>query len=443
MPTTRVEYVPLPAVIPRRVPDTRTLGDLLRRQGENALQYELAKGQSAAQMWQQLGKLFSSYGQGRREDQANALALQQRKDELAKADQLRRDEFNERKAERDEAARVRRDLETRRQTEEAAKVGDAVAESIGYGPMNEPQMEQVLQSPAQAARARYSFGPGTAEGPELLPTRDQQEEIDWRKQVEAKGGMVGPKGQAVMPPKPTPPPNPTEASLAVMAANGDRGAIRALEILRKQNASQAQKEPEKPSVWISKGSDMRYVTPTDASRLSMEGWRSGQSREQGRPVTSGDAKDLADVNEALKLAGRLNFKPSDTGIMPSIGASSPDWFTNLTGFGVGDKQRQGIINLVKQIIGKGLEGGVLRKEDESKYEKMLPTMSDHPDVVKTKVANMITTLEQKRDVRLNSLEDANYDVSKYRERALEPLTNRPKVTRDANGNLVAVPKGKS
>ena len=40
---------------------------------------------------------------------------------------------------------------------------------------------------------------------------------------------------------------------------------------------------------------------------------------------------------------------------------------------------------VKQVIGKSLEGGVLRREDEYKYVKILPTIQDPPDVAKAKI----------------------------------------------------------
>lgn len=136
----------------------------------------------------------------------------------------------------------------------------------------------------------------------------------------------------------------------------------------------------------------------------------------GRPIIAGDAEDIAAIDEGIKLSKGLVFKQGDTGILPSIGGAMPDAVTNLTGFGVGAKQRQGVINLVKQIIGKGLEGGVLRKEDESKYEKILPTLSDHPRVVASKVNNLLKTLEQKRSIRLDALEDAGYNVSRFRER---------------------------
>ena len=58
------------------------------------------------------------------------------------------------------------------------------------------------------------------------------------------------------------------------------------------------------------------------------------------------------------------------------------------------KTQQASIDRIRQIVGKALEGGVLRKEDEDKYKKILPTMQDQPEVYRAKVAqlrNMIQT----------------------------------------------------
>jgi hypothetical protein len=153
--------------------------------------------------------------------------------------------------------------------------------------------------------------------------------------------------------------------------------------------------------------------PVLVRRSQAEGKRPASTREQGRPVMVSSAKDMADIDEAMKLAQQLDFDQKDTGIMPSIGGAMPDAVTNLTGFGMEAKKRQGVINLVKQIVGKGLEGGVLRKEDESKYEKILPTLSDPAEVVKAKKANLIATLGQKRSTLLDALTDAGFDTSKF------------------------------
>jgi hypothetical protein len=170
------------------------------------------------------------------------------------------------------------------------------------------------------------------------------------------------------------------------------------------------------------------ASAAETARHNREMEANARNTKIGRPVIAGDAEDIATVDEGLKLARGLNFKQGDTGILPSIGGAMPDAVTNLTGFGVGAKQRQGVINLVKQIIGKGLEGGVLRKEDESKYEKILPTLSDHPDVVQVKVKNLIKILDQKRATRLNAMEDAGYNVSKFRERSAGDAETPPPAT---------------
>ena len=56
------------------------------------------------------------------------------------------------------------------------------------------------------------------------------------------------------------------------------------------------------------------------------------------------------------------------------------------------KQVQAKIDLVKQMVGKSLEGGVLRKEDEEKYKKILATMFDTPETAMSKINGLISTL---------------------------------------------------
>lgn len=55
------------------------------------------------------------------------------------------------------------------------------------------------------------------------------------------------------------------------------------------------------------------------------------------------------------------------------------------------------IRLARQTIGKALEGGVLRKEDELKYEKILPTLQDRPELAKVKLQVVARSLKYQRD----------------------------------------------
>lgn len=53
------------------------------------------------------------------------------------------------------------------------------------------------------------------------------------------------------------------------------------------------------------------------------------------------------------------------------------------------------IDRVKQVVGKALEGGVLRKEDEEKYARILPTINDTDDVAMRKIAAIRGDLQNK------------------------------------------------
>jgi hypothetical protein len=108
-----------------------------------------------------------------------------------------------------------------------------------------------------------------------------------------------------------------------------------------------------------------------------------------------------------------------------VGANLPDFVTNLTGLGTESKQRQAIIDRIRQMIGKTLEGGVLRKEDEIKYAKILPTIGDPPDVVATKIAGLRETLQRKRETTLESLDDAGFNVEAFKARGAPQAPTPP------------------
>ena len=192
MPILPRGYQPVPyAGEARYVPNYGTLGELLGLRARNT-----------QQGWQQLASVFDRFVQTR--NQAEAAKLE-RADVLRKeqaAEQLKRDEMAARAAEREEAARIRREAQEEKEQAAREKRGDQRAKAIGYGPMNEADVDTVMQSPERAGDVRYAFGPGTADGPELQPTRDQQEMIALKDAVTKQGGLVTPGGSVHMPPKP-------------------------------------------------------------------------------------------------------------------------------------------------------------------------------------------------------------------------------------------------
>lgn len=71
---------------------------------------------------------------------------------------------------------------------------------------------------------------------------------------------------------------------------------------------------------------------------------------------------------------------------------------------------QAKMKLVAQIVGKFMEWWVLRKEDEVKYEKMLPTLKDNPEVALSKIESVKNVLESKYKWYIQDYSN-NYDVS--------------------------------
>jgi hypothetical protein len=150
----------------------------------------------------------------------------------------------------------------------------------------------------------------------------------------------------------------------------------------------------------------------------------------GRAVTAGDAGRIAELETSLDDLETLGASIGKTGTVLKIGAMIPKAVTDLTGWGEEAKQRQAVIDRVKQVIVKALEGGVLRKEDENKYEKILPTIGDTPAVAQSKIEGLKQAIALRRQREIEARADAGYDVSKFEQRtrpAAAPAASGPKV----------------
>lgn len=74
---------------------------------------------------------------------------------------------------------------------------------------------------------------------------------------------------------------------------------------------------------------------------------------------------------------------------------------------------RGKIKTVAQAIGKYMEGGVLRKEDEIKYEEMLGGLEALPDTVLNKLGNVDQFLNQKYTNDLTGYQQSGYDIARF------------------------------
>lgn len=68
------------------------------------------------------------------------------------------------------------------------------------------------------------------------------------------------------------------------------------------------------------------------------------------------------------------------------------------------RQVQADVDRVRQTVGKALEGGVLRKEDEEKYKKILATLTDTPETAIYKIQALRDTLTRDIESYLSSQE---------------------------------------
>lgn len=195
----------------------------------------------------------------------------------------------------------------------------------------------------------------------------------------------------------------------------------------KESEIQAGDSPAKPEQAADgKERIVQIIGPNNTPIWVRESQAVGQpaaSRNAGvatKNVTSGDAGKLADfdtsLNELKDLKSTITGADT-TGYAAKAGAMLPNAVTELTGWGAEAKSKQATIDRVKQVIGKTLEGGVLRKEDERKYEKILPTIGDPPAIVTAKLKGLESAIAQRKQAHLDALADAGYDISKFTARA--------------------------
>jgi hypothetical protein len=131
-----------------------------------------------------------------------------------------------------------------------------------------------------------------------------------------------------------------------------------------------------------------------------------QKSGAGSGLTTTAAGQLGELESSYKLADTLTgvvdtYKDKMGPFGGRVNAANP-YDTNAQAF-------QSQMKLSAQVIGKALEGGVLRKEDELKYEKILPQIGDTPEVAKKKIENVKALLKQKYATMKTNFEGSSPD----------------------------------
>lgn len=351
-----VPYIVRPFVADRYEPRGR-LGDYMRADGRDVADALRYQGAMRAKMLSEIGQGVSGtlqdiaqYPEVIRQRQMAALKLQEEQDAAARArwqfaqqqkaaaqqeaDQDKLNGLLQEYGGRPPADRIVREFGPLRGAQidkgldeifgspkDAAKRGaDIVKDMGGYGPLSENAVDDVMQSP-DAGRVRYSFGPGMANGPEVLPNRVQQEQIDLKKKVEGMGGLMESNGTIKFPPKPDrpAPPGSIEQQIADALAKGDTATVKRLTEAANLAAG-ARRAPEKTPMSLNLPG--AYGTAFSRAILSAPPLkRAGLIQTANNIAASGSEDDLKSLIRQAAIEGEnVDIKNQTIGRMSTIKA---------------------------------------------------------------------------------------------------------------------------
>lgn len=232
---------------------------------------------------------------------------------------------------------------------------------------------------------------------------------------------------ALNPPKQTPETRSIDVQAAEALAKGD--TARYQQLIKAKRDLDTSPALERAGIWIVRNGETVRVKESDIK----PGDKPASTREQGRPVTSADAGRFAELQTSLDdistltrvlgadaTSSQVGPDGKKTGLSSGVGAGLWNAVSEYAGWGESAKERQAVIDRVRQVIGKALEGGVLRKEDEEKYKKILPTISDPPALAKSKLEGLQMAIQQRLGREIDAREDAGYDVTRFRSRQDAP-----------------------
>ncbi len=189
----------------------------------------------------------------------------------------------------------------------------------------------------------------------------------------AVGASLGVGAQSELPPEQA---APTEDQMASMFVDGNTPIPEATATAPESPYSQEsmlsdiQRDPKHADTYLSL---YKQLNPEGDTKKGLNSTASG--------VIADTKTGLAALQQ---LSGKIEGSNANN---PGIG--------QLRGMNPFDTNAQSLkadINTARQIVGKALEGGVLRKEDEVKYKSILPTNGDTDQVAQYKIKELINLI---------------------------------------------------
>lgn len=129
----------------------------------------------------------------------------------------------------------------------------------------------------------------------------------------------------------------------------------------------------------------------------------------GKAMPAGKATELAEYDSGISVMEEVkgvleNSRQLFDPIKGTMGAMNP--------YNTSAQMADATLRRASQVVGKALEGGMLRKEDEIKYRKMLPNLTDTPEVAEYKLNNILNMLKTNRQQKVDALIAAGYNPEK-------------------------------
>jgi len=187
--------------------------------------------------------------------------------------------------------------------------------------------------------------------------------------------------------------------------------------------AEAKSEKERANAEHTREFDLTYKLKQDAlaaQKAANAAKNGGTGADSGKrlPTTGINAQDLANFPTDLK-----NLK----NLAPSIAANADvvgPWAGPANAFAAKVlpeflqpkstekyKQLQADMDNVKQVIGKIKEGGVLRKEDEDKYNRILAQVKDDPKTAQYKIGQIANEMASKYNATIDLLGKQGYKTA--------------------------------
>ncbi|MEQ1726746.1 MAG: hypothetical protein ABL982_00080 [Vicinamibacterales bacterium] len=145
------------------------------------------------------------------------------------------------------------------------------------------------------------------------------------------------------------------------------------------------------------------LTPTEKGALVP--FLAENGFEFGKELSDSAIKSITESRSAMASLKdlRVILQENEQYIGPVAGLAALNPYSEA-------RRAQADINRVRQRVGKALEGGVLRKEDEIKYKDILATLLDTPDTAIYKVDQMLEELQHDMDTFIETQRGAGRRV---------------------------------